>query len=185
MASKKTFLKEYFKSNREVGAFFPSSKFLGKRMMKHVDFKKAEVLVELGPGTGVFTKQIIENMSQKATLLVFETNETFYEALVTKIDDPRVKIYNESAENIVARLEENGFHKTDCIISSLPLTVIPKEVKSNIMKAAYKALKEGGNYVQFQYSLNAHKLLKRTFKKVKLDFTPLNVPPAFLYKCVK
>lgn len=185
MASKKTFLKEYFKSNKEVGAFFPSSKFLGKKMMKHVDFKESKVLVELGPGTGVFTKQIIDNMEPDAQLFVFETNETFYNALIQKINDPRVKIYNKSAEDVVEVLAENGHHHTDCIISSLPLTVIPKDIKSNIMNAAYKALKKGGFYVQFQYSLNAYKLFKRTFDTVKLDFTALNVPPAFLYRCQK
>ena len=40
-----------------------------------------------------------------------------------------------------------------------------------------------GVYVQFQYSLNAHKLLKKKFNKVTLDFTPINMPPAFVYRC--
>lgn len=154
-------------------------------MLKHVDFNKCKTIVELGPGNGVFTRQIIEKMTDDARLFSFETNETFYENLVQKIDDPRVHIYNESAEYIVERLNKNGLHYADCIISALPLTVIPNEAKANIMKASYALLKEGGTYVQFQYSLNARKLFKKTFKEVKIDFTPLNIPPAFLYKCTK
>lgn len=185
MAGKKTFLKEYFKSNKEVGAFFPSSKFLGKKMLKHVDFEDSKILVELGPGTGVFTQQIIEKLTADSVLYVFETNKTFYNDLILKINHPQVKIFNESAENVVEILKKDGHEQADCIISSLPLTVIPSEIKSRIMDAAHKALKEGGFYLQFQYSLNALRLFKRTFKNVKLDFTPLNVPPAFVYKCVK
>ena len=55
-----------------VGAVAPSSKFLMKKRLKSVDFSKAKVIVELGPGTGVFTKGILDKMTDDAKLFSFE-----------------------------------------------------------------------------------------------------------------
>ena len=55
-----------------VGSVVPSSKFLSKKMLDHLNFKKAKLVVELGPGTGVFTQRIIEKLDRESTLLVIE-----------------------------------------------------------------------------------------------------------------
>ncbi|MGK0436395.1 MAG: phospholipid N-methyltransferase [Flavobacteriales bacterium] len=65
----------------------------------------------------------------------------------------------------------------------MPLTVFPKELKESILKSAVENLSKNGQYIQFQYSLNAHKLLKEKFNSVKLAFSLINMPPAFVYKC--
>lgn len=178
-----SFLEEFFKNKSEIGAVAPSSRFLGKRMHGGLDYKNTKCIVEFGPGTGVFTHEIIKKMRKDCFLLIFETNPTFFEKLKTDINDDRVLVLNESAELVYNKLIELGYTHADYIISSLPLTVFPKEVKENILKNSKKSLNKGGLYIQFQYSLNALKLLKQTFKEVKLKFTLINVPPAFVYTC--
>ncbi|MGB1453174.1 MAG: rRNA adenine N-6-methyltransferase family protein, partial [Crocinitomicaceae bacterium] len=59
-----------------IGSVVPSSKFLSKKMLDHLDFSSAEFVVELGPGTGVFTDRIIEKLGKDTTLLVIELNDT-------------------------------------------------------------------------------------------------------------
>lgn len=177
------FLKEFFNNKSEIGAVAPSSKRLGKKMYGNFDFQNAKCIVEFGPGTGVFTREVIKRMNPNCTLIIFETNESFYLKLKGEISDDRVLIYNESAENISTILNEQGFKEADYILSSLPLAVIPSSIKENIINASVEVLKKGGAFVQFQYSLNALKLLKTKFNNVKLAFTVVNVPPAFVYKC--
>ena len=80
-------------------------------------------------------------------------------------------------------LEKHGIGKVDYIVSSLPFTVIPKEVKLTIIDKCVKQLKDDGMFIQFQYSLNAKKLLSSNFSQIKIDFSALNFPPAFVYKC--
>lgn len=178
-----SFLNEFFKNKSEVGAVAPSSKFLGKKMHGDLDFDNAKCIVEFGPGTGVFTHEIINKMNADCFLLIFETNQRFYEKLKSEINDDRVLVLNESAELVHEKIKEQGYEYADYIISSLPLTVFPKELKENILKNSKKALKKGGEYIQFQYSLNALKILKSTFTNVKLKFTLINMPPAFVYTC--
>ena len=57
--SNRTFLSQFFKQKRMVGALAPSSRFLAAKMLNHLPIEKASIIVELGPGTGVFTDKII------------------------------------------------------------------------------------------------------------------------------
>ena len=178
-----SFISEFFKNKTEVGAVAPSSKFLGNKMYGGIDFSEVKCIVEFGPGTGVFTKEILKRMNPDACMIIFETNPSFYQKLIEEIKDERALIVNESAEKIGEYLAIENQEKADFIISSLPLTVFPKELKENILKGAVDNLSENGQYIQFQYSLNAHKLLKEKFGSVKLAFSLINMPPAFVYKC--
>lgn len=183
MSKKVNFFREFLKERRTVGAISPSSKFLGKKMISTIDFTKAKIIVEYGPGTGIFTKEILKKMTPESTLLVFETQKSFCDMITNEIKDSRMILINDSAEKIGEYLEKHGFELADHIVSSLPFTVIPSQIKNSILNQTVKFLNPAGSYLQFQYSLNAHKLLKSKFKTVKLDFTPMNIPPAFIYRC--
>lgn len=183
MRKKIKFFKEFWKERRVVGAISPSSIFLAKKMISSIDFDKTRILVEFGPGTGIFTKEILKNMHPEATLLVFETQKTFCDQIESEIQDKRMVLINDSAEKIGEYLQKNGHESAEHIISSLPFTVIPSQIKNSILTQSVKYLSSQGTFLQFQYSLNAHKLLKSKFKTVKLDFTPMNIPPAFIYRC--
>jgi len=185
MAKKTAFLKQFWQEKKMVGAMSPSSKYLAHKMLRNIDFKKAKVIVELGPGTGVFTKKILELMEPDAKLLVFELNDTFYEHLKEEITDQRMILIHDSAEFIQKYLNEAGFIHVDYIVSSLPLAVFPSKLKTNIINESYETLKNQGKYIQFQYSLNSKRLLEERFDAVHLAFTPLNFPPAFVYTCIK
>ncbi|MFT5601347.1 MAG: phosphatidylethanolamine/phosphatidyl-N-methylethanolamine N-methyltransferase [Flavobacteriales bacterium] len=183
MAKGSGFLREFIRERKTVGALYPSSKFLMKNMVKHVDFSKAKVIAELGPGNGVFTKGILERMAPDAKLFTFELNEKFCQYMEGNIKDDRMVLLNQSAEDLGKVLKEHGFEKADYIVSALPLMVIPKEMKTNVLKACTDSLSPDGHFIQFQYSLNAKKLLQETFSEVKVHFTAANIPPAFVYKC--
>ena len=75
--SKRTFLKEFIKENKMVGSLTPSSRFLAAKMIDTIDFSTVNVIVELGPGTGVFTRKIVEKLPATTHLFVFELNGDF------------------------------------------------------------------------------------------------------------
>ena len=183
--SKRTFLKEFIKENKMVGSLTPSSRFLAAKMIDTIDFSTVNVVVELGPGTGVFTRKIVEKLPTTAHLFVLELNEGFCTQLKAEFQQSNVHIIFDSADQIQRYLQEYGFEKTEVIISSLPLANFSKDLRSSILNTAHHALVENGKYIQFQYSLQAKSKLKEIFSKVKLRFTALNIPPAFVYICSK
>ncbi len=153
-------------------------------MLEPIDFNQAKCLVEFGPGTGVFTKKILKKMNSNAILLTFEINPTFIKEL-QNIKDDRLVIINDSAEKIEEYLQKHNRSSADYIISSLPFAMIPDEVVHTILTNSDNALSETGKYIQFQYSLNAKKKLESYFSEVEINFTVLNLPPAFIYVCKK
>ncbi len=180
---KKLFISEFFKERKMVGAIAPSSNFLMKKMLKKIDFSKDLNIIELGAGTGIFTAEILKRMSKKSKLFSFEINPVFFNKLNAKYNDERVRFIYDSAEKMQDYLFKYKLNKVDVVISSLPLAVIPLNIKEEILNSAVKVLDENGFFVQFQYSLNAKKLLQTKFQNINVEFTALNLPPAFVYHC--
>jgi len=185
MTKKMTFFKEAIKSLKTSGSLIPSSKFLVKRILKNVDFKNAELIIEYGAGNGIITHEILKKIKPSATLVCFEINEVFYKELKT-INHPQLVVLDASAEQIEAEIKKLNFSEICFVVSSLPLAILPKELSKTIIEKSFKLLKTGGKFIQFQYSTKSLKLLKSIFiKKIVVDFEPLNIPPAFLYICEK
>jgi phosphatidylethanolamine/phosphatidyl-N-methylethanolamine N-methyltransferase len=185
MSAKRSFLKSFWKEKKMVGSMVPSSRYLAKKMLDPIDFSKAKVIVELGPGTGVFTRKILENLRPDGVLLVFELNDEFMALLRKEFHDPRVHLIHDSAEKIGEYLHKLGLKEADIVMSSLPLANFPDELKDTILKESHRVMGERGLYIQFQYSLNAKTHIKKTFRHVNISFTPANFPPAFVYTCHK
>lgn len=163
----------------------PSSRFLAKKMLESIDFKRMKVIVELGPGTGVFTRRILKELHPEGVMLVFELNDNFMQLLKKEFSDPRVHLIHDSAEKIGEYLGKLGFSQADAVISSLPLANFPDELRNRILQESHRVMGSESLYVQFQYSLNAKKAIKKRFQQVDISFTPVNFPPAFVYTCKK
>lgn len=174
------FIKGFIKNWKEVGSVIPSSRFLVNKMIEPIDFKKAKIIVELGPGLGCFTNKILEMMREDARLMIFETSSDFCREL-RKNEDSRLTVLNVSALDMAYHMKDV---RADYVISGIPLSTLTEDSRLVLLKAIKNILSKEGVYVQFQYSLGAYKKLKLLFNKVILNFTPLNAPPAFVYQCV-
>ena len=181
----KAFIKEFWKDKKMIGSMVPSSKYLAAKMLDHIPFKNTKLIIELGPGTGIFTEKIIQKLDVTTQLIVLELNSEFYQELKAKICHTNVHIKEASADKIGEIMLELGFEKADIIISSLPLANFSAKLRNSILEVVKESLNENGSFIQFQYSLNAYKNLKQLFPVVKLNFTALNFPPAFVYTCSK
>ena len=180
-----SFLKEFLNKNNQVGAIAPSSKYLTKKMMGNLSLSEAKTVVELGPGTGVFTKKLLELIGPKTKLLVIEINTSFYNNLKQQFSDPRLTLVNGSATDLSHYLKQLRLSQADIIISSLPLAVLPSFLRNRIVLSASDALSKDGKYIQFQYTLQSQKMLEKVFSTVKIKSCLLNIPPAFVYTCSK
>ncbi len=173
----KTFLEEAIKNIRQTGSVVESSAHLSEMMLNDISFGKNLHIVELGAGTGTMTRSLLTRMSPCSKLTSFEINPKLFHKLNT-FDDDRLFNVNDTA----TRLSEYVMDQSvDYIVSGLPLANINATEKSGILDACMRILKPYGSYIQFQYSLNDLRLLKKTFTYVNCDFTLRNFPPAFVY----
>ncbi|MCB0559496.1 MAG: methyltransferase [Phaeodactylibacter sp.] len=173
------FLREGLKNLKTIGTVARSSKHLCRGMIKHVDFKDARLIVELGAGDGVITKHILRSMHPDAKLLAFEVHPKFCDSL-RKIKDQRLIIAEDSAEKLGEYLEKMGAKEVDFFISAIPFVALPKELGYSIVRTCHQYLRKSGLYIQVHYSLLTKSLYENVFGNVDVNFVPLNMPPAFV-----
>lgn len=166
------------------GTITPSSPRLIRRLLASIDFEPARCIIELGPGNGCVTKELLARMHPDSILISFELNPEFVNQLKL-IDDSRLQVVNACASSIRSVLDELKIEQVDNIVSSLPLALIDDDVVASILLSASTNLRSGGRFLQYQYSLKNYADVKPIFSDVKLRFTLRNMPPAFVYDCIK
>jgi phospholipid N-methyltransferase len=177
------FGRNFLKHPQMLGSLIPSSRFLVSRLLRQVNWRAAEVIVEYGPGVGVFTAQILRRMRPDATLVVFETNGDFVEFLRRALPDRRLHVIHGSAAEIGTVLAQLGLTHVDYIISGIPYSTMPAQVRDAILQESHAALGAQGHFLVYQFSRAALPHLRRIFSRVELDFEPLNILPASLFLC--
>jgi phospholipid N-methyltransferase len=174
------FLKRFLSNPRRVGSVAPSSRFLCKRMMESVSWEQAGVIVELGPGTGVFTREILRRKRPEAAFFAIERDPYFQQILRERFPD---LVIREEAVQLCSYLQEINLPGADVVISGLPFAIFSEDLRARILDQVVESLNPGGRFVTFQYSLQLKGELEKRFADVKVGFTPWNLPPAFVYTC--
>lgn len=167
---------------RTVGAVWPTSRRAVEDLLDMDDLARARVVVEFGAGTGVYTAGILRRLAPEARFLSYEVDGALAAAVARRLPDERLEVVNDSAEKVAERLEALG-SKADVVVSSLPFSTLPRPVAERILDAARDALAPGGVFLVLQYSKTVLPDLERRFPKIRRKFSPLNVPPAFLFAC--
>jgi phospholipid N-methyltransferase len=177
------FARNFFKYPSMLGSIVPSSRFLVKNITSQVDWDRARVIVEFGPGVGTFTREVLKCMRHDATLVVIELNGDFVDYLENTIHDSRLRVVHGSAVHVRRILAEQGIAQADCIISGLPFTLLSQELRREIVSESREALKPHGSLVLFQYSRRLLPCLKSSFSSVRLNFQLFNILPALIFHC--
>ena len=173
------FLIEGIRRFKEMGTVARSSRFVGKMMIKKINFDTVKCIVELGAGDGPVTRQILKHMKEDTQLFLFEINKNLCKDLHKQFaDDKRVHIIKDDAKKVAEYIAREGFDYADAILSEIPFVIIPED---DIIEAAAAVLRPGGYYVQLHYSLIAKKRYLRIFGNVDIGFVPANIPPAFIH----
>jgi len=182
------FLKNFIRRPTETGAIAASSRELADVITDVAQLDGAEVVVELGPGAGVFTEAISRRIDPGATFLSVEINNEFVEA--TRARCPGVTVVHDCAVNTHTHLRDLGFDGCDRVICGLPWASFSETLQDEILDTVTRILRPGGRFVTFAYRQGLllpagrkfRKKLHNSFLRVTTTRTVwMNVPPAFVY----
>ncbi len=192
MRDRAKFLAAFVRRPFDTGSITPSSARLARAMVEDMGIAEADTVVELGPGTGVFTRLIEEQLKTDALFLCFEINREMAASLSARF--PRVRVVNDSVENLGHHLKAAGRDSVDATISGLPWAAFSPERQRKLLDATVKSLKRDGRFATFAYShvswlpqaRRFRKLLDSRFREVETsEVVWRNMPPAFVYRCRK
>lgn len=176
------FLKDFLLHPSRIGSITPSSSQLTKKMLSRLPWEELNTIVELGAGTGVFTKYVMEHKKHDSRFLVIEQDTLMRRILMDQFPQA---LFDAQAECLPRIMRGWSLPKADCIISGLPFTVIERRTRLHILAGIDRMLNDNGVFVAFQYSPHMYGTFCRIFRKVDVGFTFLNLPPAFIYVCRK
>jgi phospholipid N-methyltransferase len=175
-------LKNFWK-DKKVGAVVSTSPICVRKVCQRVDYSKDNVIVEYGPGTGVFTDYLLDKSSENSKLILIETNENLVQDLENKYkDDKRVEIYHDSAENVGKILQDSGEKKADYVVSGIPFSFFGKKLKMKIIKNTRDNLARDGKFLIYQYNTHITRYLENYFDNVETEFTIWNLPPITIFE---
>ena len=177
------FARNFFRHPRMLGSIVPSSRFLIKQLLEPIDWKRARVIVEYGPGVGGITAEVLRRMRADAALIAIEMNPDFVSYLRDSISDPRLHVVEGSAVSVDEILRRFGYRSADYIISGIPFSTIPAPLRERILHKTRDVLEPGGAFLVYQFSTRVLEDLKRIFGYVGRKFEPLNLLPAHLFFC--
>ena len=175
-----------FIRDRDVAAITPSSKFLVKRVCKWIDFDTPRRIVEYGPGTGVFSKYLLENMHEDSELIMIEGNASFVQSLRQYCEgDERAVVVHDRAENVRQILDTHDVDRADYVLSGIPFSFLDEDVKHELISRTRDVLTSDGKFLVYQNYNHMEKPLRRHFDSVTREYEILNLPPMFAYEALK
>ena len=169
---------------RQTGTIVPSQRFLIDKMIAPVPTAYSGRIVELGAGNGALTLRLAARCPG-ARILACEINPVLARATRDNLDragiNGRVEVISDSAEHVLSEMGRRGMEKPDYILSGIPLGNLSGHQTLALVEAISRALRHGGMYVQFQYSLMDRKRIRSRFRILRTVPVLLNVPPAVVY----
>lgn len=141
------FISEVLRRPGEVVAIAPSSAATARVMTEGLE-KVDGPIVEIGPGTGVFTRAILDRGVAPERITLFELNERFCDTLREKF--PGVTVLNRPAQDI----DQVGLKNVGAVISGVPVLARPT-IQREVVGHALHVLAQDGQFVQITYSPEA------------------------------
>lgn len=164
---------------RVTGAIAPSGRPLARAMADAVgEVAPGQVIVELGPGTGVFTRELVRRFPA-ARVVAVEVNDVFAAHLAAAV--PGVSVVAGCATRLDAHLAALGYSRTDvaAVVSGLPLLSLPGDLPRQVLASIAGVLPAGRPYVQFTYSERAWQRFDTAgFRRHPSRRVWRNLPPA-------
>ncbi|RIL00314.1 MAG: methyltransferase type 12 [Proteobacteria bacterium] len=177
------FFKSFLERPKEVGSIIPSSRFLERRVMRCARLDQANIVVELGPGTGGTTQALLRAMRPDAVLLAIEINPRLAERVRARITDPRLVVHCGSAEDIPGALAAHGLAAPDAVISGIPFSTMPRPVALGILRSIRDCLAPTGCFVAYQVRDRVAVLAREVFGKPShAELEVRNVPPMRVWR---
>jgi len=108
-------------------------------------------VLELGPGSGAITKEILARKIDPGSLISVEFSKIFIPGLKRRF--PGVNFVHGDAFNISQIAQDHGVGKFDSAISGLPLLNFPVDQRARLVEMILDHLEPGRPLVQFSYGL--------------------------------
>lgn len=176
------FFRAWLSAPLRVASVTPSGRALSSLITAEISTQTGTV-IELGPGTGVFTEALLRRGVAEENLVLVEYGAEFANQLSARF--PGAKTVRMDAAHL-RKLPLHPSAPVGAVVSGLPLLSMPLRKVLAILEGAFSHLRHGGAFYQFTYGPRcpiARPLLDRLgLRATYVGSTFANIPPAAVYR---
>jgi phosphatidylethanolamine/phosphatidyl-N-methylethanolamine N-methyltransferase len=174
------FFKGWIDQPKAVGSIVPTSSVTARRMASVTDPASGLPVLELGPGTGVVTRALLEHGVEPEQLWSIEYSADFVDHL--KQAFPGVNVIHGDAFDLDKALGDNAGLQFDSIVSGVPLLNFPTPQRIRYIESLLDRVPAGRPIVQITYGpLSPVPAGKGNYTVEHFDFILRNIPPSQLW----
>jgi len=191
------FAQQFKKNPKTTGSFIPSWSWLADEITRHI--QTGDRVLEVGAGSGVFTKKIVHKLGANGHVDAVELNNEFCDKLKRKFSsDSRVNIVQSNILNVELQPSQQPY---DIIVCGLPFKNFSAKDVRAIVTQLRKLVKVKGTISYFGYDslaplyrLHPSKTRRTQFKQIEKELNRLkdnstsevkivfiNFPPAHVH----
>jgi phosphatidylethanolamine/phosphatidyl-N-methylethanolamine N-methyltransferase len=177
-----SFFMAWLKAPLRVAAVAPSGHALASLITADISPSTGPV-IELGPGTGSFTRALIARGVEQKDITLIECGADF--AVILRAEFPAARTIVMDAAHLRRIQLPNGV-KAGAVISGLPLlSMSPRKVIA-ILTGAFQKMHPRGAFYQFTYGprcpVPARLLYRLDLEAERVGSAIANIPPATVYR---
>jgi len=180
------FLRTWLAQPKSIGAIAPSGVSLAKLITKEIVASGGPV-IELGPGTGVFTRHILASGLPAEHLVLIERHAAFARQLRQQF--PAAHVRESDAVDMRPQAKQWSEMQAQAVVSGLPLLTMGQRAQMRVLSTCFAALRPGGAIYQFTYHWRCP-IERAVLHRLGLVAHPMgrawaNLPPAAVYRIAR
>ncbi|WP_270933272.1 class I SAM-dependent methyltransferase [Falsiroseomonas oryzae] len=174
------FLRRWLANPLQMGSVIPSSPALCRRIAALVELAEDEVVVELGAGTGVISRALLEAGVPPERLVVVEIVRDMAEHLRGVL--PGVNVIQGDAFDLAHALPARLHRKVGTAICGIPLVMLPLAQQRRFVDAV-ESVAPGKGFLLYTYCITSPLPYRKLgLQATREAWTPWNIPPASVWR---
>ena len=174
------FLRRWLANPLQMGSIVPSSPALCRRVVQQVRRSADEWVIELGAGTGVVSRALLEGGIPPERVTVVEIVPDMARHLREVL--PGVDVVEGDARALPDLIPEGRRGHVGTIICGIPLVLLPLPEQRRFIDAML-AVAPGRGFLHYSYCITSPLPAQKHGLTAKREaWTPLNVPPASVWR---
>ena len=183
------FLRRFLSCPASVGSITPSSRSLARAIVGGLAIGPGDTIVELGPGTGAFTTELVRLLPDPSCYLGIERDPAF--VALMRLRHPGLRIVQGAAEEAVRLVESAGRSRVVAVVSGIPFATLGSCAQDAIVGQLDRLLMPGAEFRTFQYvhaymlpgAVRFRRLMEPLFDEPSRSAMVIrNLPPAYVFR---
>lgn len=174
------FFRRWLANPVQIGSAVPSSPALCRMITQRIQREPDEMVLELGAGTGVISRAIVESGVPADRLMVVEVVPSMTRVLRATL--PGVNVIEGDAWRLPDLLPAHWHGRIGTVICGIPLVLLPIARQAALIEAI-ETVAPGRGFLLYSYCASSPLPCRRLgLSARRQSWTPMNFPPASVWR---